>query len=178
MTSHDEFAVSLMDPFTGLYNRRGLRLRLAEKYERATQLRVPLSLLAIDLDLFAEINNKFFIPAGDKVIAEIACALTRSAGSEDVIARDGGDQFSLILRGIDGQYAYIDGQYAYDEAERMRLVIATTLVEYRNEQIAVTASLGVASATFSEAEPWELFMRARNAVRGAKEAGRNTVVVG
>jgi diguanylate cyclase (GGDEF)-like protein len=132
---------------------------------------VPLSLLAIDLDLFAEINNKFFIPAGDKVIAEIACALTRSAGSEDVIARDGGDQFSLILRGI-------DGQYAYDEAERMRLVIATTLVEYRNEQIAVTASLGVASATFSEAEPWELFMRARNAVRGAKEAGRNTVVVG
>jgi diguanylate cyclase (GGDEF)-like protein len=159
-----------IDPFTGLYNRQGFQRRLAEEYDRARSLRLPLSVLALDLDHFQKVNAQCFLPGGDKVLAEVARLISSAARPGDLVVRDGGDQFSLILPGA-------DGEQACREAERIRLVIASATVEVRGEPLHVTVSVGVATATFEETEAWELFVRARKAVHQAKDSGRNRVVM-
>jgi diguanylate cyclase (GGDEF)-like protein len=164
----------LMDSMTGLPNREGFRQLLAEEYERAKRLQLPLSLLALDLDHFREINRTYFLPAGDQVFAEVARRVARAARPGDVVVRDGGDQFSVILPGT-------AGDQARREAERIRLAVASAPVRltkgYNSAEVPVTVSIGVVTATFEEADAWELFTRARDAVHRAKDAGRNRVEV-
>jgi len=167
----NEIGAPLLDPFTGLPNRRGLRLCLAEEYGRARNLQVPLAILAIDLDRFAEVNERYFLPGGDAVIAEVARVLSSSARASDFVARDGGDQFSVVMVETTSEAARL-------QADRMRQAIALTSIELRNESVSVTASIGIASATFTEADPWDLFRRARRAVHRAKDLVGNQVAVG
>jgi diguanylate cyclase (GGDEF)-like protein len=167
----DEICDPLIDPFTGLYNRHGFRLRLAEYYARAKELRLPLAVLAIDLDRFADVNARFFVLGGDIVIAEVARLISASARVSNIVARDGGDQFSLVLQDTNCESACL-------QAERIRQAIELNPIELRKESASVTASIGVASATFDEPDPWDLFLRARTAVQRAKELGRNQVAVG
>src|SRR5438105_1018831 len=96
---------SLIDPLTRLYNRRGFQLQLAEEYSRARALGLPVSVLAIDLDRFDEINARYFLPGGDKVLTEVARLVSSMARTGDVVVRDGGDQFSAILRETDSENA-------------------------------------------------------------------------
>jgi diguanylate cyclase (GGDEF)-like protein len=161
---------SVTDPLTGLLNRQTFQQRLAAEHERARSLRAPLSLLAIDLDHFREINRKYFLPEGDKVLHALARLVASAARPGDVVVRDGGDQFSVLLPNT-------GREDAYREAERLRRAIASATVETRTGPVSVTACVGVATATFEEAEPWELFVRARNGVRRAKDSGRNRVEV-
>jgi len=130
-----------------------------------------LSLIAIDLDRFSDINARFFIPGGDSVIASISRLVSLLSISPDLAARDGGDQFSLILPAT-------ESASARQEAERIRKKIARNPIRVRDEVVEITASVGVATATFTEAEPWELYLRARNAVHQAKDLGGNRVAVG
>jgi diguanylate cyclase (GGDEF)-like protein len=172
MNGSGEFQESAIDPFTGLLNRQGFRQRLMAEYERAKCLQLPLSVLAVDLDRFREINGYYSLPGGDKVLAEVARLLSSAARLGGVVVRDGGDQFSFILPGT-------DGEEAYREAERIRLAIASARIQLTTSwfsgEVPVTVSVGVATATFQEAEAWEVFVRARDAVHHAKDAGRNRV---
>jgi diguanylate cyclase (GGDEF)-like protein len=174
MSASSEFRKleSVFDPLTGMYNRRVFRLRLAEEYDRARNLRLPLSILALDLDHFREINRRFFFPAGDQVLAEVARRVAMAARPGDLVVRDGGDQFSVILPGT-------DREEACREAERIRLTISSAPVQLARPglsgEVPVAVSVGVATATFEEAEAWEVFVRARDAVHRAKESGRNRV---
>ena len=170
MNHPDEISDPLVDPFTGLYGRRGFHLRLAEEYGRARDLRLPLAILAIDLDHFAEVNARFFLPGGDTVIAEVARLISLWARACDFVARDGGDQFSLVMQQTTSDAACL-------QAECVRQAIALNVIEIRKEPMSVTASIGVASATFTEGEPWDLYLRARSAVHRAKDLGRNQIAV-
>jgi diguanylate cyclase (GGDEF)-like protein len=169
LDSSGEVWESILDPLTGLLDRQGFQQRLAAEYERAKRLHLPLSLLAKDLDDFREVNRKYLLPRGDQVLAEIAHLIVCAARPGDVV-RDGGDQFSVILPGT-------GREDAYQEAQRLRQAIASATVDVWGEPIKVTASVGVATATFEEAEAWDMFIRARDAVHRAKDLGRNRVEV-
>jgi diguanylate cyclase len=168
MNTSGENRQSLIDRFTGLLNRRGFQQRLVAEYDRAKRLHLPLSVLALDLDRFREVNRRYLLPGGDQVLAEFARLVACAARPGDLVVRDGGDQFSVILPDT-GREA------AYREADRLRRVIESATMHVRGEPVTVTASVGVATATFEEAEAWELFVRARNAVHQAKDSGRNRV---
>lgn len=94
----DEFYdLSILDPLTGLYNRRFGERRLAEEIGRAAATGGSLLLLALDFDRFKDINDRHGHEAGDKVLKEFSRRLRRAIRSSDLPVRVGGDEFLAIL---------------------------------------------------------------------------------
>ncbi len=84
------------DPLTGLLNRRGLDQRLAQ-----TSPGVAVGIIAIDLDRFKAINDRFGHSVGDTVLVEVARRLRRAVRASDHLARLGGDEFAVLLPDAD-----------------------------------------------------------------------------
>ncbi len=91
------YGLSILDPLTGLYNRRFGETRLKEEVTRAKKSDEPLLLLAIDFDRFKEINDTYGHAAGDLALKEFSRRLQRAIRSCDVPIRIGGDEFLVIL---------------------------------------------------------------------------------
>jgi two-component system cell cycle response regulator len=123
------------------------------------------------MDRFREINFRYLMTGADAVLADMARRIANAARPGDFVARDGGDQITLVL-------ADTDQAEGVREAERLREVIARDPVIVDGEPIRVTACVGVATATFEEADSFHVFYRGRDAVHAAKDAGRNRVAVG
>jgi diguanylate cyclase (GGDEF)-like protein len=91
------YGMSIIDPLTGLYNRRFGETRLEEEIKRAEKSRAPLILLAIDFDRFKHINDEYGHAAGDLALKEFSRRLQRAIRACDVPIRMGGDEFLVIL---------------------------------------------------------------------------------
>lgn len=91
------FLQSIIDPLTGVYNRRYLESKLAEEYARAKRYKRYLSIALLDLNKFKAVNDKYGHDEGDKLLREVATLLKQSIRSVDVLARYGGDEFILLL---------------------------------------------------------------------------------
>jgi diguanylate cyclase (GGDEF)-like protein len=91
------YGLSILDPLTGLYNRRFGETRLKEEITRAQESDDPLLLLALDFDRFKEINDKYGHAAGDLALKEFSRRLQRAIRACDVPIRTGGDEFLVIL---------------------------------------------------------------------------------
>jgi diguanylate cyclase (GGDEF)-like protein len=89
--------LSILDPLSGLYNRRYGDDRLRRELARSDRSGDPFILLLLDLDKFKEINDQFGHPAGDLVIKEFAHRLSKSIRGSDAAVRLGGDEFMVIL---------------------------------------------------------------------------------
>ncbi len=87
----------MLDPLTGLYNRRSGEQRLAEEIGRATRYERPLTLLLLDLDGLKQINDQFGHAAGDEALRTSAERLQRAIRGSDQAVRLGGDEFMVIL---------------------------------------------------------------------------------
>src|SRR5215203_2675562 len=109
------------DGLTGLLNHRACHERLGKELVRAQRQDLPLSVVVLDLDHFKSVNDVYGHAEGDKVLKEVAARLRSSVRAGDTVARLGGEEFALILPGIDG-----DG--ATEAAERARSAIACVLV--------------------------------------------------
>jgi diguanylate cyclase (GGDEF)-like protein len=155
-----------LDPLTGLPGRAFLRQRLAEEWDRATSLQQPLAVLAMDLDDFRKVNSRYGHLTGDAVLAAVARLILSHARPGDLVIRDGGDQFTVILPAT-------DSDEAFREAERLRLAIASHPIRTHFANVAATVSVGVATLAPLETDPWALFVRARNGVHRAKDSGGN-----
>ena len=94
-------ALALVDPLTGLANRRAFTSRLEEELARSGRHDAPIALLAIDLDKFKSVNDTYGHAGGDVVLVTASDVLRRAARSEDVPARLGGDEFALLLAHCD-----------------------------------------------------------------------------
>src|SRR5678815_3258117 len=90
-----------LDSLTGLANRRRFRVALAREVERWRRYRVPCALLMLDIDHLKSVNDKFGHPVGDMVIRQIAQALKDVSRDIDTAARLGGEEFALLLAGVD-----------------------------------------------------------------------------
>jgi diguanylate cyclase (GGDEF)-like protein len=89
--------LALVDPLTGLYNRRVAEERLAAEASRSQRYGHPLTVLALDLDKFKEINDTYGHLAGDQVLKEFAGRLSSAIRLSDIAARMGGDEFLVLL---------------------------------------------------------------------------------
>jgi diguanylate cyclase (GGDEF)-like protein len=91
------YEMSILDPLTGLYNRRFGETRLREEIERAEKSGDPLQVLAVDFDRFKEINDQYGHAAGDLALKGFSRRLQRAIRACDVPIRNGGDEFLVIL---------------------------------------------------------------------------------
>lgn len=156
------------DALTGLHNRRSADERLHDEVARVRRHGRPLSALVIDIDHFKRINDKHGHAVGDAVLCQIAQRLPRLLRATDFVARQGGEEFLVLLP------ATSDTQ-AREVAEKLRRAIELEPVEPVG---AVTASVGVATLTPEhEIDPVALLRRADDALYAAKRHGRNRVAM-
>ena len=156
-----------LDSLTGLANRRRFRVALVREVERWRRYRVPCSLLMLDIDHLKRINDQFGHPAGDVVIRQIAQTLKEVSRDNDTAARLGGEEFGLLLAGVDLQKAAA-------AAERLRTVLSSRGVD---EVGMVTVSIGVASCPESATSERTLYSASDRALYVSKNSGRDRVSV-
>jgi len=158
-----------LDPLTGLFNRGHLEVVAEDLGVAAAEN--ALSLLMFDVDRFKAVNDTYGHVAGDRVLTAITHELKENARQSDVACRYGGDEFLVLLEGMDDEGALV-------AAERLREIVSATPVIYNDALIRVTISVGV--ATIMPGEPMDLaslIERADRALYAAKQGGRDRVEV-
>lgn len=98
LTAVERLAVS--DDLTGLFNRRGLSTVGRQLIEEARRQQHPVSLLVLDVDGLKAVNDRHGHAVGDEMLRDVTAALTSGLRTADVIARIGGDEFAVILSGV------------------------------------------------------------------------------
>jgi diguanylate cyclase (GGDEF)-like protein len=91
------YELAILDPLTGLYNRRFCDERLKAEIQRADRHHLPLMVVTVDLDNFKQINDSFGHAAGDTVLREFSRHLNKTIRGADFAVRLGGDEFLLVL---------------------------------------------------------------------------------
>ena len=131
--------LSLTDPLTGLWNYRYLRESIRREVERASRFGRMLSVLALDLDRFKDVNDTYGHAAGDTVLAEFARRVRGEIREVDLAFRQGGEEFVLLLPETDARGAAI-------VAERLGAAVRDTpiAVEAYAGPVLVTVSVGIA----------------------------------
>ena len=155
------------DYLTGLANRRYFRRALGHELERWRRYRVPCALLILDIDFMKRINDTYGHSAGDVVILHIATALKDLSRDNDTTARLGGEEFALLLAGVDDTRAIA-------AAERLRHDISAKEIEGIGT---VTVSLGVAACPAHATSERTLYAASDAALYRAKGEGRNRTAV-
>ena len=169
---------SLIDTLTGVNNRRFLEQRLGEEIDRTQRNSEPLTCFFLDIDFFKAVNDTYGHQAGDQVLLAIATAIREQLRNNDVLARYGGEEFVSLLSNI-------SDAKAQDIAERIRKTISNTTVEFNQQNIQVTISIGIATyvpsaevTSTSQEIAESLVHSADKALYEAKHAGRDCVVNG
>jgi diguanylate cyclase (GGDEF)-like protein len=161
----------LTDALSGCLNRRGLEQHLGNEVSRAARNGSELALIALDVDQFKTINDSFGHLAGDSVIHEVGELLRGAARVGDVVARTGGDEFTLLLPDT-------NAAGAFRLATRIREEVAGRRFDGISGKIPVTVSIGlVAVRAVEENIIHDLHSRADEALYAAKDAGRNQVSI-
>lgn len=163
----------LTDPLTGCLNRRGFEQELRRTVARASRYGGELSLLAIDVDHFKDVNDTFGHLAGDIVLRELAGLLTSAARGSDLVARVGGEEFVMLLPNADEENAGV-------VAERIGEVVRGHAFEAlrRGGGKGLTVSVGIATEQVVDAGlSSALRARADEALYVAKRLGRDRVVM-
>lgn len=158
---------AVTDSLTELYNRRYFNQAIQKESERAIRLHQPFSLISLDLDYLKKINDTYGHFFGDLAIRTIADILRKNARSIDVPARLGGEEFSVLLPGVDSKGALI-------AAERIRAAIEAQELDTIGH---ITASIGVGTFPEHSIKVDELIDMTDQAMYKSKINGRNRVTL-
>ncbi len=170
--------LSATDRLTGLSNRYGYDLRMAELWASATAGASPVSAIMIDVDHFKQLNDSFGHPYGDRVLRRIALLMRQALREEeDFVARLGGEEFVVLL-------PQTDTDVAMRVAERIRLLVQVAgspamrgETQLTGDERWSTVSCGVATAVpVAGMDSQQLIEAADDALYRAKQTGRNRVV--
>jgi diguanylate cyclase (GGDEF)-like protein len=170
MRSHLE-AIVLTDPLSGCFNRRGLGQLAEREVSRAVRGKKHLAVLAIDVDHFKAINDEFGHLTGDEVIREVGELLRETAREIDVVARVGGEEFTIL---------------APDSTDEGAMILAERVMEaFRSHKFRslppdrrITTSVGVSAAPARDDELAKtLLARSDEALYVAKRNGRDCAVL-
>lgn len=161
--------LATVDSMTGLYNRRHFMTLAEAEWGRFQRYQRPLSLLAIDIDHFKSVNDRYGHAVGDEAIVSVANACQQSKRASDVAGRLGGEEFFMLLPETDLAQAAV-------VAERLREKVAAHFLQVHKVRFNVTVSIGLAEASISMAGIDVLLRAADQALYAAKGDGRNRVV--
>ena len=158
---------AVTDALTGLYNRRYFEEALEKEVQRAKRQQQPFSIIGIDLDYLKKINDTYGHSYGDIAIKTVADVLKTNARSIDVSARMGGEEFNVLLPGINSEGAMV-------AAERIRKSIEAAEIDTIGH---ITGSLGVATYFVHTDNVEELLELTDQAMYASKRNGRNRVTL-
>jgi len=164
-------ALSVTDDLTRLYNSRYLHQMLRRETKRSMRSGRPLSLLFVDLDGFKQVNDNYGHLAGSKALGEAAAVIRACARESDVVARFGGDEFSVILpeTGSDGAVAV---------AARIRERLSSfQFLAADGLSVHLTASIGVATLPDVATSTEELLRAADKAMYHVKAVGKDGIYI-
>jgi len=158
------------DPLTGCFNRRAFFEKFEKAFERARENNTPLACLMVDVDKFKNVNDTYGHHVGDQVIKFIADTLRANSRGDDVVGRMGGEEFCMILPGVDP-----DRSVAI--AERIRIAISESQASGDVPDLRITSSFGISQIDKKVSNPQELVNRSDEGLYVAKETGRNKTVL-
>jgi diguanylate cyclase (GGDEF)-like protein len=160
---------SMIDPLTELLNRRGLQAAAEVELARYARTGNNLAVVVLDLDFFKLLNDRYGHTGGDAVLSELSVFLRAMIRETDVAGRIGGEEFVLILPGLDAQTAFA-------AVERLRLAVADHAFQLGSRLVRVTASFGIAVSAGRADLTWDVLQHeADKALYAAKGAGRNVI---
>ncbi|MBO6519293.1 MAG: GGDEF domain-containing protein [Rhodospirillales bacterium] len=155
------------DILTGLPNRRHFYDDVARDISRLQRFKSSMCVIVADIDHFKTINDRYGHAAGDEALKQASAILLRNVRAGDMVARIGGEEFAFCCLDT-------PADEARTFAERLRLEMERTPVEFGGQRIAVTFSLGVAE--YREGQSLDDVLHdADQALYEAKQSGRNKV---
>jgi diguanylate cyclase (GGDEF)-like protein len=163
----EEALVPQVDPLTGVANRAGLEIEANAALEAARRGGRTLALLFLDLDRFKPVNDTLGHQAGDELLRVVAERLLASVRGSDLVARQGGDEFIVVLSEVHRpQDAALVAQKIIDSVMRP--------IAVGGQSVQVGCSIGIALLSESCPDFTSLMRAADTAMYAAKDAGRNT----
>jgi len=164
------FTAATRDPLTGAHNKRSFEEQMVRALAFSRRHKQPLSIVAFDVDHFKRVNDEHGHLAGDDVLRAVSALLQKEIRLEDSLARVGGEEFCVILPGIDLAHGVL-------AAERLRAALEAAVIQTVAGGIQVTMSLGVAEFDAMRHASLEgLVGDADGRLYEAKAAGRNRVM--
>lgn len=160
--------LSMMDPLTGLYNRRGLHNRLEnlptlEQGEHFVML--------LDIDHFKAYNDHYGHMMGDQALIRVSAAIRDAVRSRDIVARFGGEEFMVLLTSVT-----LD--QARQTAERIRQKVYDLKIPHMfNESVATNVTISIGIAIFEGEDIEGALGKADKALYEAKHQGRNNILI-
>jgi len=161
--------MTVVDPLTGLHNRRYLELHLATLVTQAAEKRQPLSLMILDIDHFKMVNDTFGHDAGDQVLKGFAGRIRKVVRGVDLFCRLGGEEFVVVMPNT-------NIEIALKIAERIRTAVEKDVFAITTQGISIpiTVSIGLAESGYG-IDADALLRRADKALYKSKDGGRNMV---
>ena len=152
--------LALVDPLTGLYNRRVAEERMAAEASRSQRYGHPLTVVSLDLDAFKQINDTYGHQAGDEVLRHFAASLSSAIRLSDFASRMGGDEFLVLLP-----------ECSTSQVETLLARLRPMETEYGGEKISIGFSAGWVG--YEQGETIEQFLgRADRTLYADKRAGK------
>ncbi|WP_028866250.1 sensor domain-containing diguanylate cyclase [Psychromonas aquimarina] len=157
------------DSLTGLNNHRFFIENAQREYHRAGRYQLALTVMTLDIDNFKFINDNYGHPAGDQVLTVLSNSLLSIVRFEDVPARTGGEEFSILLPETDIHKAGILAERIRSELQHLKITGSWA------GEIKMTVSIGIAALKETDSSFAALFSRADKALYKAKQQGKNRV---
>ncbi|POT56079.1 GGDEF domain-containing protein [Citrobacter amalonaticus] len=160
--------LSMLDPLTGLYNRRGLQNKLDTLQALDNQEHY---VLLLDIDHFKAYNDHYGHTMGDQALIRVSAAIRDAVRSRDVVVRFGGEEFMVLLTAS-------DPQQARTAAEHIRQNVYDLKIPHRfNESVATNVTISIGIAPLRDCNVEEAIRKADKALYEAKNLGRNHILV-
>ena len=159
-----------LDPLTKLYNKKSFEkileeyIRLYKKYGRI------FSLILLDIDNFKAVNDTYGHVIGDEVLKHVAGILKQYLREKDIVARVGGEEFAILLPGV-------DITLAYKIAERIRTILENRIITVDRKSINITASFGLMEINDDIKDARDMLQSVDRALYRAKKEGKNKVIL-
>ncbi|ERK08106.1 MAG: diguanylate cyclase [Pantoea sp.] len=159
--------LSMLDPLTGLYNRRGLKNRLDTILENHAGSHF---VLLLDIDHFKAYNDNYGHAMGDQALARVSVAIRDAVRSRDVVTRYGGEEFLVLMTNV-------NASIAMKLAERIRQYVVDLEIPHRfNEKVSTHVTISAGIAPIFDDDFDQAVANADRALYVAKNQGRNTIL--